>query len=135
MVVAEFIPEDDTRQSSAPSSSLSFSSTTRVVGLPYLTAATAVSVSSSTDKDKSSRAFFSVCCAIASMSNATEQTQSTQLIKQVDAQGSAIQEGRYDSHVPAILIGPIASFLVCYKLCCILEVVCRGTAYWGCKGV
>lgn len=40
MVVAEFIPEDDTRQSSAPSSSLSFSSTTRVVGLPYLSAVT-----------------------------------------------------------------------------------------------
>lgn len=36
MVVAEFIPEEETRQSSAPSSSLSFSSTTRVVGLPYL---------------------------------------------------------------------------------------------------
>ena len=36
MVVAEFMPELETRQSSAPSSSRIFSSTTRVVGLPYL---------------------------------------------------------------------------------------------------
>lgn len=46
MVVAEFIPEEDTRQSSAPSSSLSFSSTTRVVGLPYLRHQCAASVPS-----------------------------------------------------------------------------------------
>jgi hypothetical protein len=36
MVVAEFIPEDDTRQSSAPSSTRIFSSHVRVVGFPYL---------------------------------------------------------------------------------------------------
>ena len=34
MVVAEFMPEDDTRAVSAPSRAASFSSTTRVVGLP-----------------------------------------------------------------------------------------------------
>ncbi len=38
-VVAAFMPEDDTRQSSAPSSSRIFSSQARVVGLPYLRAA------------------------------------------------------------------------------------------------
>ena len=37
--------------------------------------------------------------------------------------------------VPAILIGSVAPFLVCYKLCCVLEIVCRGTAYWRCEGV
>lgn len=35
MVVAEFMPLDETRQSSAPSSTLIFSSSVRVVGLPY----------------------------------------------------------------------------------------------------
>jgi hypothetical protein len=35
MVVAAFMPLEETKQSSAPSSTLIFSSAVRVVGLPY----------------------------------------------------------------------------------------------------